>query len=135
MLTSFKRLLLGSLILCLLCLRRLQRAKRAWQPFRNLPAYSIFVSPIGIFGRFFPRIPCISAGADFNWRNVYQRQLLPRFGFYTAHHPFLDVFVTSKSDIVLLRSLYPSSSPQLLLADATAAKVGRMSTRTRSAGL
>ena len=59
----------------------------------------------------------------------------PDLGSYTAHHPFLDIFATSKSDIVLLRSLYPSSNPQLLLADATAAKVGRMSTSSRSAGL
>ena len=88
MLTGLELLLIpGSLILCFLCLRRVQRAKHAWQRFRNLPAYSIFVSPIGIFGRFFPRIPCISAGADFNWRNVYQRQPLPRFGFLHSSSP------------------------------------------------
>lgn len=40
----------------------------------------------------------------------------------TAHFP--GVFVTSKSDTVQLRSLFPDSVPQLLIADATVAKVG-----------
>jgi len=39
----------------------------------------------------------------------------------------LGVFAVSNSDIVHLWSLYPSGTPQLLLADATAAKVGLVS--------
>jgi cytochrome P450 len=35
-------------------------------------------------------------------------------------------FAASKSDIVVLRSLFPAYRPQLLLADATATKVGRV---------
>lgn len=128
MTTGARLLVLGPLVLCLFCLRRFHRAKQAWKPFGNLPAYSIFVSPIGIFGRFFPRIPWISAGADFSWRNVYKRQHFPRFSFLVVSRPIIDAFATSKSDIVLLRSLYPSGNPQLLLADATATKVGHTST-------
>lgn len=77
MLTDREVLLLGSLLLGLLLffLRRVQQVKKTWQPFENLPAQSVFISPIGIVGRFFPRIPWISAGADFNWRNVYESQL------------------------------------------------------------
>ena len=46
------------------------------------------------------------------------------FVFYTTHSLSIDVFGASKSDIVQLRSLVPHDVPQLLLADATATKVG-----------
>lgn len=52
--------------------------------------------------------------------------LFPVYGFpqLTVHVP-LGVFAASKSDIVQLRSVVPARNPQLLLADATAIKVGR----------
>lgn len=39
-------------------------------------------------------------------------------------HIHLGVFAASKSDIVQIRSVVPCHTPQLLVADATAAKVG-----------
>lgn len=36
----------------------------------------------------------------------------------------LDVFAASNSDIIHLRSIFPSRVPQLLVADTTAIKVG-----------
>ena len=136
MLTDHKVLLLASVVLGLLCLRRIQRVRQAWQPFGNLPAHFIIVSPIGIIGRFFPRIPWVSAGADFNWRNAYERQPFPSmFDFQLVSRSILDIFAKSNSDVVLLRSLYPTSTPQLLLADATTSKVGQTSTSTRSTSL
>jgi len=43
---------------------------------------------------------------------------------YPTNGPCLDVFAASKSDIVQLRSVFPDCTPRLLLADATAVKVG-----------
>ena len=128
MLTDQKVLLFGPLLFCLFLLHRAQRVKQVWQAFGDLPAYSIVVSPLNIISRLLPRIAWISDGLDFSWENVYERQLLPRLLFsYTAHSPCLGVFAASNSDIVHLRSLLPSNTPQLLIADATAAKVGLVS--------
>ena len=52
--------------------------------------------------------------------------LFPEYSFptkLTIHIP-LGVFAASKSDIVQLRSIFPCRAPELLVADATAAKVG-----------
>ena len=77
MLTDYKVPLLGCLFFCLFFLHRVQRIRQVWQPFGSLPTYSVLVSPITAYGRLLPRLPWISAGADFNWRNVYERQPLP----------------------------------------------------------
>jgi len=128
MATDQKVPLFVSLLLGLFLLHRIQRIRQAWKAFENLPAHSILVSPLNTFSRIIPRIPWISDGNDFSWENVYERQPLPRVPFsYPAHSPCLGVFAASNSDIVHLRSLYPSGTPQLLLADATAAKVGLVS--------
>ncbi len=125
MLTDQKILLFGPLLLCLFFLRRIRRIKQVWQAFGNLPAYSLLLSPLDVLSRLLPRIPWISDGKDFGWENVYERQLLPTLSLsYTAHSPCLGIFAASKSDIVHLRSLFPGNDPQLLLADATATKVG-----------
>ena len=42
-------------------------------------------------------------------------------------HGHLGIFAPSKSDIVQIRAVFPCHTPQLLLADATAAKVGAAS--------
>ena len=76
MLTDPRVLLLGPILLCLVSFRRIQRVKQAWHALGSVPAYSIFVSPISIYGRFLPRIPWISAGVDFTWRDAYERQPL-----------------------------------------------------------
>ena len=125
MLTDQKVLLFAPLLFSLFLLHRIRRVKQIWQAFENLPTYSRVVSPLNLLSRLFPRIPWISDGIDFSWENVYERQPLPRLSFsYTAHSPLLGVFAASNSDIVHLRSLFPSRVPQLLIADATAAKVG-----------
>ena len=62
---------------------------------------------------------------DFIWRNAYERRAYSRvLSWYPAHGPCPGVFSESSSDIVQLRSLFPTYRPQLLLADATAVKVG-----------
>jgi len=128
MVTDHQVLLFGPLLLCLFLLHRIRRVKQDWQTLGNLPVYSILVSPIDVLGRILPRIPWISDGSDFSWKNVYESRSLPRGRFsYLAHRPPLGVFAASKSDIVQFRSLFPYSTPQLLLADATAAKVGLVS--------
>ena len=125
MLTDHKVLLLGPLLLCLFLLHRVRRIKEVWRAFGTIPAHSVLVSPLNVLSRLLPRIPWISDGLGFTWDNVYERQLLPRLSLsYTAHRPCLGLFAASTSDIVHLRSLYPGSTPQLLLADATATKVG-----------
>jgi hypothetical protein len=78
MLTDQRVLPFGSLLLCLFLLYRIQRVKQVWQAFGNLPAYTIPVSPLSTLGRMLPRIPWISSGFDFSWRNPYERQPLPR---------------------------------------------------------
>jgi hypothetical protein len=125
MLTDQKVLLLGPLLFSLFLLHRMKRVNQVWQAFGTLPAYSIVVSPLNILCHLLPRIPWISDGSNFSWENVYERQPLPRLLFsYTAHSLCLGVFAASNSDIVHLRSLFPSETPQLLVADATAVKVG-----------
>ena len=125
MLTDHGVLLIGSLLLCLFFLHRLQQVIQAWQAFGGLPAYSILVSPISIITRFLPRIPWISHGVDFGWRNAYERRAYSRvLSWYPTHGLYLGVFSASSSDIVQLRSVFPNYRPQLLLADATPAKVG-----------
>jgi hypothetical protein len=129
MLADQNVLLFGSLLLGLFLLHRIQQVKQVWQAFGNLPAHFILVSPLEDLSRILPRIPWISDRPGFSWKNVHERQLHPRVSiFYLAHSPHLDVFAASNSDIVQLRSLFPCSIPQLLLADATAAKVGPVST-------
>ena len=81
MLTNHGVLLLGLLLLCLFLLPRIQRIKHAWQAFVNLPAYSVLVSPISMLGRILPRIPWISDGTGFNWRNPYECEVLPGVRF------------------------------------------------------
>ena len=73
MLTDHGVLLLGSLLLCLFLLPRIQRIKQVWQGFGNIPTYSFLVSPISPLSRYLPRIPWISNGADFGWKNPYER--------------------------------------------------------------
>ena len=128
MLAAHEVLLLGSLLLCLLLLHRIRRAKRAWEAFGNLPAYTSLISPITALGRIVPRIPWISDGADFGWSNAHKRQVLLGVQYsYLAHDPCLGIFMALKSDIVQVRSLLPYVAPQLLLADAAATKVGKVS--------
>jgi len=128
MLTDQKVILGGSLLFSLFLLYRFQQVKQVWQAFGNLPAYSRVISPTNPLNNVLPRIPWISDGINFSWENVYERQPLSRLLFSdTAHIPCLGVFAASKSDIVHLRSLFPSKTPQLLVADATAAKVGLFS--------
>jgi hypothetical protein len=128
MLTDQKILLFGLLLFFLFLLHRIQRVKQVWQAFGDLPTYSKVVSPLSFISRLLPSIPGISGGINFTSENVYERQPLPRLSFsYTAHSPCLGVFAASNSDIVHLRFLYPLQKPHLLVADATAAKVGLVS--------
>lgn len=125
MLTDHEVLLFGSLLLCLFLLHRTRRVRLDWQAFGNLPAYSVLVSPIDDLSRLLPRIPQVSAGRDWGWKNVYERQSILRVrSSVPAQSLCLGVFATSKSDIVQVRSIIPYSTPHLLIADATAAKVG-----------
>ena len=125
MLTDRKVLLFGSSLLGLFLLYRIRRVKQVWQAFGVLPAHSVLISPLNVFSRLLPRIPWISDGLNSSWENVYERQLLPAPSLsYTAHSPRLGFFAAFKSDIVQIRSLFPGNTPQLLVADAAAAKVG-----------
>ena len=128
-LTDHKVLLLVFTLLCLVVLRRIQRVSQVWKAPGNLPAYFIFVSPTSIFGRRLPRIPWISPGVSFNWRNAYERQPFLRVVCLASSDPLLGIFAASKSDIVQIRSLFPFCTQQLLLADATAVKVGFVALR------
>ena len=126
MLTDQGVLLFGSLLLFLFFLHRIQRVKQVWQALGNLPTHSIVISPLEVLGGLLPRIPWISDGRDFVWENVYERQ---PFNYqstlsHPAHSPCPGVFAASNSEIVHLRSLFPCDAPHLLIADATAAKVG-----------
>lgn len=117
--------LFGSSLLFLFLLYRIQRVKQVWQALGNLPTHSIVISPLEILGGLLPRIPWISDGRDFVWENVYERQPLTRVPpSLPAHSPCPGVFAASNSEIVHLRSLFPCDAPYLLIADATAAKVG-----------
>ena len=89
MVTDHKALLFGSFVLSLFLLHRIWRIKQIWQAFGDLPAYSIFVSPIHVLSRLIPRIPWISEGKDFSWRNIYEGQPLPRAQFSCAAHSAL----------------------------------------------
>lgn len=80
-------LLFGSLLVCIYPLHRVWRVKQVWQAFGNLPAYTIFVSPLNLLSRFLPLIPRITSGPDFSWRSVYERQSLPSVRFSPAHSP------------------------------------------------
>jgi hypothetical protein len=75
--------LLALFLLYLFLLHRVQRVKKVWQAFGDLPAHTVLVSPVTIFSRILPRIPWISGGADFSWRNVYERMALLRIAFPT----------------------------------------------------
>ena len=86
MVTDHQVLLFGSLVLSLFLLHRIWRVKQVWQAFGNLPAYSILVSPIDVISRLVPPIPRISDGKDFSWKNVYERQPLPRVWFSCSAH-------------------------------------------------
>lgn len=127
MLTDHEVLLFGSLLLCLLLLHRIRRVRLDWQAFGNLPAYSVLVSPIDSLSHLLPRIPRVSAGQDWGWKNNYERLSILRVrSSVPAQSLCLGVFATSKSDIVQVRSIIPYNTPHLLLADATAAKVGAL---------
>jgi len=124
MLTDQKFILIGPLLFSLFLLYRFQQVKQVWQAFGNLPTYSRVIASTSPLTILLPRIPWISDGISFSWENVYERQPLSGLSFSdTAHSPCLGVFAASKSDIVHLRSFFPSRSPQLLVADATASKV------------
>jgi hypothetical protein len=128
MLVDRSGLLFGSLLLCLFLLHRIRRAKQASQAFGSLPAYFLLVSPVDYLSRALPRIPWISGGRDHIWEDVYERQFLPKsLVSCPAHSLCLGVFAASHSDIVYFRSLFPRNTQQLLIADATAAKVGLVS--------
>ena len=125
MLTNHGVLLFGSLSLFLFFLHRTLRVKKDSQALGRLPAYSVLVSPLHPLTGIFPRIPGISFGVEWSWRNVYESQPLPKGQFFClAYIPScLDIFAASKSDIIQIRSLFPYSTP-LIIADATAVKVG-----------
>jgi hypothetical protein len=86
MLTDHGVLLFGSLLLCLFILHHIRRVTRVWQAFGSLPAYSLLISPIHPLNRLLPRIPRISDGGNFGWRNVYERQDLPGGHFSNPTH-------------------------------------------------
>ena len=125
MLTDHGVLLFGSLLLFLFFLHRI-RVKKDWQALGSLPVYSVLVSPLHPLNGIFPRVPGISYGVEWRWKNVYESQPLPKGQFSClAHVPScLDVFAASNSDIIQIRSLFPYSTSVLIIADATAAKVG-----------
>ena len=127
MLTDLKVLLFGSLLLFLSILYRIRRVKQVWQAFDNLPAHSKLVSPLKILSRFLPRIPWITDGMEFSGGAIYERQPVPVYVLLSSSQSIIGVFATSNSDIVQIRSLFPCGTPQLILADATAAKVGLVS--------
>jgi hypothetical protein len=76
-------ILFASLLLCLFFFRRIQQIKKVWQAFGGIPAHLFLVSPTFPLHRLLPRIPWISAGVDFGWRNVYERQALLRLSSST----------------------------------------------------
>ena len=51
-------------------------------------------------------------------------RVFAKCSFYLAHGPYIGIFAASNSDIIQLQSVLPFGVPQLLLADATATKVG-----------
>jgi hypothetical protein len=71
-------ILIASLLLCLFFFHRIQQIKKVWQAFGDVPAHLSLVSLIFPLHRFLPRIPWISAGVDFGWRNAYERRALLR---------------------------------------------------------
>lgn len=77
MLTDHYILSFGCLLPLIFFLHRIRRVKQDWQALGNLPAYYVLVSPIDVLGRVLPRIPQISGGTDWSWKNVYERQSLP----------------------------------------------------------
>ena len=124
MLSDPKVPLYGSLLLLLAILYRIKRAKQVWQAFDDLPAHSKPLSPLNILSRSLPRIPWISDGMEFSGEAIYERQPVPVYVFLFRSCPCLGVFATSNSDIIQIRSLHSCYTPQLMLADATATKVG-----------
>jgi len=128
MLTDHGILLFASLLLGLLFLHRLQQIKQVWQAFGNIPSYFLPISPASPFSLVAARISWISGGEDFVWRNGYERQDPHEvYCSYSAHGLYIGIFAASNSDIVHMRSLSPFGVPLLLLADATATKVGPVS--------
>lgn len=94
MLTDHGILVFASLLLGLFLLHCFLRIKQVWQAFGNLPAYTILISPTTAFAaalnRAATRIPKISAGDGFGWRNVYERQPPHEVHFsYPAHGPHI----------------------------------------------
>ena len=77
MLTDHGALLFAAIPLCLLFLHRIQQIKNAWQAFENIPSYSLLVSPATAIYDIVARIPWISGGDGFVWRNSYERLVLP----------------------------------------------------------
>jgi hypothetical protein len=128
MLVDHGILLFASLLLVLFFLHCLQQIKQVWQAFGNLPAYFLPISPATSLSRVAARISWISGGEGFAWRNGYERRVpCEVYPSYPAHGLHIGIFAASNSDIVQLRSLLPFGVPQLLLADATATKVGPVS--------
>jgi hypothetical protein len=69
-------MLFASLLLFVFLFRGIQKIKKVWQAFGGIPAYLFLVSPTFPLDRLLPRIPWITAGVDFGWRNVYEREAL-----------------------------------------------------------
>lgn len=78
MLADHKVLLFGSFLLCLSFYRRFRRLRRVWRALGSVPVCFILVSPFEALTTFLPGIPLILGGRNFGWRNVYERQSLPR---------------------------------------------------------
>ena len=83
MFTDHGSVLFGSSLLFLFFLQRTLRVKKDWQALGSIPAYSVLVAPLEILNRILPRVPGISYGAEWSWKNVYERQPLPKVQFPT----------------------------------------------------
>ena len=81
MLTGREVLLLGALLLFLFLLRRIRRVNQDWKALGSIPTDSVLVAPLDILSSVLPRIPRISYGAEWSWRNAYERQPRPKVRF------------------------------------------------------
>ena len=83
MLTGREVLLFGSLVPFLFFLRRIRRIKQDWKALGSIPTDSVLVAPLDFLSNVVPRVPWISYGGDWSWRNAYERQPLPKTRFPT----------------------------------------------------
>ena len=65
-------LVVGIPLLSLALLWRLRRFIDTFGNFNHLPIYSALVSPLYPLGRTLPRIPWVTAGPTFGWRDAYE---------------------------------------------------------------